>query len=160
MAASVTVRAIGPAVSWLCAIGMIPARLTRPIVGLIPTSEFADDGQTTDPSVSVPTATVHKFAATAAPDPELEPHGLRSSAYGFFVCPPRPLQPLDDLLERKLAHSLRFVLPRITAPASRSFRATVASCKGFAPTSASEHAVVIRRSCVSMLSLIRIGMPC
>src|ERR1044072_3883333 len=102
---------MGPAVSWLCAIGMIPARLTRPIVGLMPTSEFADDGQTTDPSVSVPIAAAHRFAATAAPEPELDPHGLRSSAYGLRVCPPRPLQPLDDLFDRKFAHSLRFVLP-------------------------------------------------
>src|SRR6185503_11508005 len=127
---------------------------------LIPTREFADDGHTTEPSVSVPTAAAHKFAATAAPEPELDPHGLRSSTYGFFVCPPRPLQPLDDLLDRKLAHSLRFVLPRITAPASRNLCATNASCCGFAPTSASEPAVVIIRSCVSMLSLIRTGMPC
>src|ERR1700752_2394652 len=121
IAASLTVRAIGPAVSWLCAIGIIPARLIRPIVGLMPTSEFADDGQTIEPSVSVPIAAAQRFAATAAPDPELEPQGLRSTAYGFFVCPPRPLQPLDDFVERKLAHSLRLVLPRMTAPALRSF---------------------------------------
>src|SRR5829696_676343 len=98
----------------------MPARLIRPMVGLIPTSEFADDGHTTEPSVSVPIAAAHKFAATATPEPELDPHGLRSSAYGFLVCPPRALQPLDDFDERKLAHSLRFVFPRITAPASRS----------------------------------------
>src|SRR5678815_1811638 len=137
---------------------MIPARLTRPTVGLIPTSEFADEGQTTEPSVSVPIAAALKFAATAAPDPELEPHGLRSRTYGFLVCPPRPLQPLDDFVDRKLAHSLRFVLPRINAPASRSRWATNASRCGFAPTSASEPAVVIIRSCVSMLSFTRIGM--
>jgi len=41
-----------------------------------------------DPSVSVPTATAHKLAAMAAPEPELEPQGLRSNTYGFFVCPP------------------------------------------------------------------------
>src|SRR6185369_10637320 len=137
IAASVTVRAIGPAVSWLCEIGMIPARLTSPTVGLIPTREFADEGQTTEPSVSVPIAAAQRFAAAAAPEPELEPHGFRSSAYGFFVWPPRPLQPLDDFVERKLAHSLRFVLPSITAPASRSFFATDASSKGFAPSKAS-----------------------
>src|SRR5215813_17413 len=100
--------------------GIIPARLMSPSVGLIPTSEFAFDGQTTEPSVSVPTPIVARFAAIAAPVPELDPHGLRSRTYGFFVCPPRPLQPLDDFVERKLAHSLRFVLPRIKAPASRS----------------------------------------
>src|ERR1041385_2788531 len=104
----------------------MPARLIKPSVGLIPTSEFAFDGHTTEPSVSVPTPIVARFAAIAAPVPELEPHGFRSSTYGFFVCPPRPLQPLDDLFERKLAHSLRFVLPRMIAPASRSLCATKA----------------------------------
>jgi hypothetical protein len=28
--------------------------------------------------------------------PELDPQGLRSSAYGFFVNPPRPLHPLVE----------------------------------------------------------------
>src|SRR2546425_13152435 len=36
IAASVTVRAIGPAVSWLWAVGMNPDRLTRTSGGLIP----------------------------------------------------------------------------------------------------------------------------
>src|SRR6266550_487780 len=93
IAASVTVRHIGPAVSWLCAIGMTPERLTRPTVGFSPTSELAPDGQTMEPSVSVPTPTAAKLAAIAAPVPELEPQGLRSNAYGFRHWPPRPLQP-------------------------------------------------------------------
>ena len=66
------------AVKW--AMGMTPARLISPRVGLIPTKPLADDGQTTEPSVSVPTATAQRLAATAAPDPELDPQGLRSSA--------------------------------------------------------------------------------
>src|SRR2546423_2667707 len=107
---------------------MIPARLINPSVGLIPTSEFAFEGQTTEPSVSVPIPMAARLAATAAPVPELEPHGLRSSTYGFRVWPPRPLQPLVDWLERKLAHSLKFGLPMITAPASRGFFATNQSC--------------------------------
>ena len=94
---------------------------------------FAPDGQTIDPSVSVPTPTAARFAAIAAPVPELDPHGLRSSAYGFFTCPPRPLQPLVDLVERKFAHSLRLVLPRITAPAARRRSATNASRAGDRP---------------------------
>jgi hypothetical protein len=49
--------------------------LTNPIVGLIPTPLTAE-GQTTEPSVSVPTATTQRFAATATADPALEPHGL------------------------------------------------------------------------------------
>ncbi len=105
-AASATVRAIGPAVSWEWAIGRIPARLTSPTVGLMPTMPHADAGATTEPSVSVPTATAHRLADTATPDPLLDPLGFRSSAYGFRHWPPRPLQPLVDRVERKFAHSL------------------------------------------------------
>ena len=71
---------MGPAVSWLWAMGTIPERLTSPSVGLMPTRECAADGQTMEPSVSVPTATAQQLAATAAADPELDPQGLRSRA--------------------------------------------------------------------------------
>src|SRR5678816_1010285 len=137
---------------------MIPDRLTSPIVGLIPTREFAEEGHTTEPSVSVPIAAAQRFADGATPEPELDPHGFLSNAYGFLVCPARPLHPLDEWFERKFAHSLRFVFPRITAPASRSRLATKASRIGFEPTRASEPAVVCIRSLVSMLSFINIGM--
>ena len=60
--------------------GMIPERLTRPRVGLIPTMPLPDEGQTMEPSVSVPIAAAQRFAETAAPEPELEPQGFRSSA--------------------------------------------------------------------------------
>src|SRR6266851_2758011 len=109
---------------------MMPLRLTRPTVGLIPAKPFEDDGQTMEPSVSVPMAAAQRFAETPAPEPELEPQGLRSSAYGFLVRPPRPLHPLVEWLERIFAHSLRLVLPRMTAPALRSFCATNESCGG------------------------------
>src|SRR5947207_3175216 len=101
---------------------MIPERLTSPRVGLRPTSEFAPDGHTMEPSVSVPTPTAARFAAIAAPVPELEPHGLRSITYGLRHCPPRPLQPDTEWVERKFAHSDKLVLPMITprAPASPS----------------------------------------
>src|SRR5690349_13806716 len=106
-AESRTVRAMGPAVSWLWAIGMMPAPLTSPSVGLMPTMPLTEAGAVTEPSVSVPTAIAQKFAATAAADPELDPQALRSSAYGLCVRPPRPLQPLMECDDRKLAHSLR-----------------------------------------------------
>ena len=77
--------------------GTIPLRLTRPTVGFSPTSPVAADGHTIDPSVSVPTPTVARLAATAAAVPDEEPHGLRSSAYGLRVCPPRALQPEEEL---------------------------------------------------------------
>jgi hypothetical protein len=98
------VRVIGPAVSWLWAIGITPLLETKPSVGFSPTIPQIEAGQTMEPSVSVPMPTAAKFAAIAAPVPELDPHGLRSVIYGFFVCPPRPDQPLEDLVERKFAH--------------------------------------------------------
>src|SRR5712692_4523882 len=100
---------------------MIPARLTNPTVGFIPTMPLIDDGLTIEPSVSVPIAAAQRLAATATADPELEPEGLRSNAYGFLVAPPRALHPLLERLERMFAHSLKLLLPSSTVPASRSF---------------------------------------
>src|SRR4051812_3933883 len=150
-AASVTLRAIGPSVSWLADSGMTPARLTRPTVGLTPTRPLQLDGDTIEPSVSLPIAAAHRLAATATPDPLLEPDGDRSGAYGLRHCPPRPLQPDDDAMPRKLAHSDRLVLPRMIAPAARSFWTTNASASACEPSSASDPAVVVIWSPVSML---------
>src|SRR5687768_14644775 len=141
-AQSATERPCGPTVSCVAEIGTTPARLVSPTVGLMPATPDWPDGQTIDPSVSVPSEAAVSAAATAAADPELEPQGLRSSTHGLPHCPPAPLQPLELPKPRKLAHSLRFALPRITAPARRSRRATVASCSAGRPTSASEPARV------------------
>src|SRR3954468_5869499 len=109
IAASVTLRAIGPAVSWSAVIGMIPHRLMRPTVGLMPTSMFGFDGLRTEPEVSVPTFAAHKLAAV--PMPELDPatlitgrpslngipnaslpaRGSRRGSYGFMPQPPTAL---------------------------------------------------------------------
>src|SRR5438105_3528138 len=118
-AQSASARQCGPTVSWMCEIGTTPARLVRPTVGLIAATPFAFPGQTMLPSVSEPNDTAAKFAEAAAPDPELEPHGLRLMPYGLFVWPPRPDQPLIEPKLRKLAHSDRLVLPRMTAPPAR-----------------------------------------
>src|SRR5919201_6777523 len=149
-----------PTVSCVCEIGTTPARLVSPTVGLRPTTPLAFPGQTTLPSVSVPSDTAAKFAEAAAPEPELEPHGLRSIPYGLCVCPPRPDQPLTDEKERKFAHSDRFVLPRITAPPARNRAATVASRAAGLPTSANDPALVCILSPVSMLSFSSTGIPC
>src|ERR1700752_1269223 len=77
-AASATERACGPKVSWVWEIGTIPARLVSPTVGLIPTTPFAFPGHTMLPSVSVPNDTVAQVEDAGAPEPELEPQGLRS----------------------------------------------------------------------------------
>src|SRR5690348_2104104 len=156
-AASVTFRAIGPAVSWSALIGTIPFRLSSPSVGLIPTSPFAPDGQTIDPSVSVPTAATARSAAATTPEPELDPHGLRSRTYGMFVWPPIPLQPEDDGFERQFAHSLRLAFPMTSAPAARR-RSTMKASVGVEPARAHEPAVV-GIPVVSMLSLTMIGIP-
>src|SRR6188768_1816894 len=95
------------------------------------------DGETIEPSVSVPIAAAARFAAVAAPEPELEPDGERSSAYGFFVCPPRAVQPETEWRSRKLAHSDRLVLPSSSTPAARRRATTNASCGAVTPESAS-----------------------
>ena len=80
IAASRTVRAIGPVLSWLWAMGMTPPRLCSPIVGLMPTRQLRDDGPTMEPSVSEPIVATARLAAAPAPEPELDPPGVRSSA--------------------------------------------------------------------------------
>lgn len=64
-----------PTVSCLGEMGITPARLVNPTVGLIPTTEFNDDGQSMDPSVSVPSVTAAMFAAAAIAGPVLDPQG-------------------------------------------------------------------------------------
>ena len=119
-----TVRPIGPAVSWLCEIGMIPSCAMSPRVGFNPTMPLLPAGATTEPSVSVPTAIAVMFAAVATADPDDEPDGSESRTYGSRVNPPRPLQPLRNrpasatasgTKPRKLAHSDRFALPSTIA---------------------------------------------
>src|SRR3954467_15315409 len=126
-AASATVRPCGPKVSWVCDKGTPPARLVSPTVGLMPTTPLALPGQTMLPSVSLPIDTAAKLADAAAPEPALEPHGLRLMPYGLLVWPPRPDQPLIDSNERKFAHSERLVLPSMTAPPALRLAATVES---------------------------------
>src|SRR5437588_6265175 len=140
--------------------GTTPARLVSPTVGLIPTTPLALAGQTMLPSVSLPNDTVAKLADAAAPEPELEPHGLRSSEYGLLHCPPRPDQPLVDSKERKFAHSERVVLPRMTAAPARKLSAMVESWTAGWPTSASDPALVCIVSPVSILTLSSTGIPC
>ena len=121
---------------------------------------LAEEGQTIEPSVSVPMVAAARPAAIAAPDPAEDPQGLRSSTCGLRVWPPTALQPDVDEFERKLAHSLRLVLPRMTAPAARSRATSGASRPVTFSCSASEPAVVGMGSAESILSLSRIGTPC
>ena len=78
MAASVTLRAIGPPRSKVMEIGMMPWRETSPSLGLKPTRLFLVDGLRIDEPVSVPVPTCANNAAMAAPVPALEPPGIFS----------------------------------------------------------------------------------
>ena len=122
-----------------------------------PTTPQALDGETIDPSVSVPMASGAKPAESPAAEPELEPDGLRSSAYGFAVWPPSVDQPLVDRVDRKFAHSDRFALARMIAPAARS-RETMKASGGRAASSAGEPAVA-GAPATWTLSLTRTGIP-
>src|SRR3954462_8674340 len=110
-----------------------------------------------DPSLSVPTASGARPAATAAAEPDEDPEGVRSRTYGLRVWPPTPLQPLVGRVERTLPHSDRLVLPSTTAPARRRRRTSNASA-GIDRASAREPAVVGRPE-TATLSLIRTGSP-
>src|SRR3990167_7448195 len=153
MAAPRTDLVIGPAVSWLGEMGTMPSCGITPTVGLKPTRPLTLEGQMIEPLVSVPTPPAAREAAMAAPVPELEPQGLRSSMWGLRTCPPTEDQPLIEKFERKLAHWLRLVLPRITAPCARRPATRGLSRPVMLSFRAVEPAVVGIGSRVSILSL-------
>jgi hypothetical protein len=64
-----------PTLSCLGEIGMTPAQLVRPTVGLMPTTKLLLDGDKIEPLVSLPTETATIFAATDIADPLLDPEG-------------------------------------------------------------------------------------
>ena len=61
-----------------------PARLTRPYVGLIPTSPQLPLGNRMLPPVSVPIAPQARPAATATPEPDEDTPGQYAAFHGFF----------------------------------------------------------------------------
>jgi hypothetical protein len=81
------VRHIGPAVSSVHASGVMPWLLTRPMVGLSPAIPLNAAGSRTEQPVSVPIAPAHSLAATAAPEPPLEPPGVRPVSHGLRAAP-------------------------------------------------------------------------
>ena len=113
----------------------------------------SDAGIRIEPPVSEPSAPTQSLAATAAPEPPLEPpgtcavfHGLRvAPKCGFWVVTPK-------------ACSCRFVLPMMIAPAALRRATTVASAlalrleTAFAPQ-------VVSVPARWMMSLTAIGIP-
>src|SRR5258708_5249671 len=148
MATSVTVRPMGPAVSWLWAMGIMPSCDIRPTVGFRPTIRLLEAGQVIEPSVSVPRAAAHILVAAATVEPEVEREAVQFKTYGFGVKPPRPLHPFRQVQEdgqganpRKFAHSERLALPRIIAPAARKQLVRGASAGTRLPSNAKDPAV-------------------
>ena len=75
-----------------------------------------------EPPVSEPRAAKHSPAATAAQEPPEEPPGTCCVFLGFLVT---PYQEVSVVLP--MANSSMLAFPRITIPASFSFRAANAS---------------------------------
>src|SRR5689334_9156737 len=125
LAKSATVRAMGPDEP----IGdgypsYIPLRLTRPGVGLIPTTSFQVEGRRIDAKVSSPIARVERFALRHAAEPPDEPPVVRSRSYGLRLTPKR------DPYASPPPNSPSVVLPRMIAPAFLNFATTKESSGG------------------------------
>ena len=151
---------MGPAVSWLCAMGMMPARLTRPSVGLMPTRPVAFEGHTIEPSVSVPMAAAPGWPPPPCPSPSWTRRGCGRARRGCGTARRGPTSrtrtcraDVGPLAHVGLAQQDR-------RPPRAGARRRCCRARGIEPSSASEPAVVVIRSCVSTLSLRRIGMPC
>ena len=86
-AASATVRVSGPRWSSDHDSGIAPARLTRPYVGLRPTTPQHAAGSRMEPPVSLPSAPSANPAATAAAEPLLEPPAQWPAFHGFWTSP-------------------------------------------------------------------------
>src|SRR6266481_2598842 len=84
-AESTTLRLSGPTWSRDHDSDATPTREARPKVGLRPTVPHSAAGIRMDPPVSLPRATCTTALATAAPEPPLDPPGVRSGAQGLPV---------------------------------------------------------------------------
>ena len=89
-AASATVRANGPTTPSSPSPGGIGSSLTRPRLGLIPTSPVTLAGIRIDPPPSDPCATDASRADTAAAAPPLDPPAERARSQGVRATCPRP----------------------------------------------------------------------
>src|ERR1035441_7098057 len=114
----------------------MPARLTRPYVGLIPVIPQSAEGAQIEPAVSVPVPPRMRPAATAAPVPLDDPPVARSRFQGFFGGGQGRSKPAP------VANSLLASLPTITVPASASRATVVASDAGTLSASSREFPVV------------------
>jgi hypothetical protein len=86
-AASATVRVMGPTWSIDHASGTSPWRLTRPYVGLTPTTPQSAAGARMEPPVSLPVAPAVRPAARALAEPALDAPLCSDADQGLGVSP-------------------------------------------------------------------------
>src|SRR5262249_34701927 len=132
-----------------------PARLTRPCVGAIATMLEFDAGFRIDTPVSSASASIVRFAATAAAEPPLDPPGMREVSYALLVWPPSGLRPILPL-----PNASRLDLARMIAPAWRNLATTVASAGGFGLAKGIAEPLDEGISSESIASLATTGMQC
>ena len=103
--------------------------LTRPIVVFRPVMPHQEAGSRTEPPVSVPIAHGARPAATATPEPLLDPPGVRCAAgpTGSTACRACELVP-----QPPIANSTVWVLPSTIMPCAIRRRASVAVRGGLA----------------------------
>ena len=80
MAASATVRAMGPVLSSCQSKGAMPAMLTRPRVGKMPTRLLVATGMRMELPVSVPVPSTAMFPVTEVTVPPDEPPGEKRTS--------------------------------------------------------------------------------
>ena len=105
-----------------------------------------------EPAPSTASAAGTRPAATAAPEPPLEPPGVRSTSHGLRVTPQ-----VTDSVNGHSPSSGIVVLPTITAPAARRRRTTSESAA--AGTSNAPVPRLVTSPAMSTSSLIAIGTP-
>src|SRR5687767_7093461 len=89
-------RQIGPILSMLQLSAMAPVRLTRPKVGRKPVTPHRVEGETIEPSVSVPIANATSPEPVAEADPAEEPLDPCARFQGFLVTPPYQMSPMAN----------------------------------------------------------------
>src|SRR5262252_6678471 len=127
-------------------------RAITPLVGLRPASPHRAAGMRTEPPPSVAVAMGARPAASAAPDPPLEPPGDHWSPHGLRVTPKTRFAEYPSV-----ANSGRFVLPTTIAPAARSRAGVSPSRVAGGPSANSAEPWVVRRPVTSSRSFTRTG---
>ena len=111
-------------------------------------------GIRSDPPPSLPVATGHRYAATAAAAPPLDPPGVRSVSHGLCPRIPREFSHVPTM-----PNSGTLVFPSITAPAFKTL-STKAAFRSGTRFSYTTDPMVVRTPAVIWVSLTGTGRPC